>query len=173
MLAAPSPRAGYPTAGGEVLAAPSPRAGCPTAEREVLAAPFPHAGCPMTEVDAGCATAVPSRKQNSGSDLRAFPSSGNLRVKRTWKSATEQLPIRYRKNFSLFYNTHLLHFFLSTLHYTFEMILRGAPCYTPLKNLCVPMNVWDVSYGLNAAKRDYNQLTACLRIDHQGAIGLI
>ena len=103
----------------------------------------------------------PLAETNSGSDLRAFPSSGNLRVKTTWKSATEQLLMRCRKYFFLFYNIHLLGFLLSTLHYTFEMILWGAPCYTPLKNLCVPMNVWDVSYGLNAAKIDYNHNCMC------------
>ena len=41
--------------------------------------------------------------------------------------------------------------------------LRGAPCHTLLKHLCVPMKVWDVSRGLNTAKRDDNPLTACLQ----------
>ena len=105
--AAPSPHVGGATAGGKVLAAPSPHAGCPAAGGGgVSAAPFPRARCPMAGGDAGCATAVPSRKQNSGSDLRAFPNSGNLRVETTWKSVTKQLLMRYRKT-SLYFTTHI------------------------------------------------------------------
>ena len=78
----------------------------------------------------------------------------------------------YRKDFSAFYDLHLLHFLLLFLHCMFKNIPRGAPCHTPLKTFCVPMNVWDISSRSNDVKRDYNKLTACLQDRWPGSIRL-